>query len=176
MKPYTIIPHSVITSVMNSEKIELGVRVFIAVLYLTGCRISEACLILASDLRRKDSSIVIRGLKDGYERAVPVPPSLFLLLEEYWKRYNRPFDKGAKLFPCAVGSWRMWCAEAFRQVGVKMTPHALRHSRATYLMNSGAPVPLVQGFLGHKSILSTAVYTHYALEPMRSYLEGRPSS
>lgn len=170
----------------DAERISaLRDRALVELLYATGARISEVC---GLDLDGIDPSRrVIRVLgKGNKERSIPygVPASRAL---DAWLQHGRPKLAGAKspnaVFLGARGgrldqrvarsTIRALTASATGGEGV--SPHALRHTTATHLVEGGADLRLVQEFLGHASLSTTQVYTHVTPERLRnSYEQAHP--
>jgi integrase/recombinase XerD len=166
-------------------------RAILELLYATGMRISElASLSLASvDQRSKLCRVLGKGSK---ERIVPVGSFARRALSEWLAPPGRPHlvrpraarrDDLDALFLSARGRrmgrqaiWRVVHAHAVR-VGLadKVTPHVLRHSFATHLLDHGADVRVVQELLGHASITTTQVYTKVSQEHLvRAYAQAHP--
>jgi hypothetical protein len=110
--------------------------------------------------------IRIRDGKNGKDRNVMLSPSLLLVLREYW-RIERPgmdwlFPGQAPDKPISTNAIREVCKEAAKNAGIfkNTSLHTLRHSFATHLLEAGADIRLVQVLLGHRSLQTTALYTH----------------
>ena len=143
------------------------------VLYGAGLRISEA---LALELHDIDSERMVIGVRHGKgdrDRQVALSPVLLDALRVYWRSY-RPTTY---LFPgCAPdkplgNSVIQRAIKAARQragISKHATPHALRHSYATHLMEAGTDLRTIQILLGHHSLKTTAIYTHVATERVHS--------
>ena len=149
-------------------------RALLELLYATGARISEAIGCNLADLDRHDRLLLLRG-KGSRERVVPVGRQALVALEDWlvegrpryvpaqWKRRG----DSAALFLSNRGT-RLSRQAAFailqrraRAAGVQgqLSPHVLRHSCATHLLNHGADIRVVQELLGHASIATTQRYT-----------------
>lgn len=134
-------------------------------LYGAGLRISEALLLEARDIDSKRMLIHVRRGKGNRERYVMLSPLLLETMRDYY-RHERP--AGQYLFP-GQKAGRPLCAESVRevlgkaremsQIDKSVTPHILRHSFATHLMELGVNLRVIQYMLGHKSIRTTAHYT-----------------
>jgi site-specific recombinase XerD len=138
-------------------------------LYSTGMRRAELCKLKVEDIDSKRMILHIRQGKGGKDRDVPLSPVLLETLREYW-RWMRP---RTYLFPGTVNGRRadkpitskvIWeaCVEAARNAGIskRVSPHLLRHSFATHLMENGADLPTVQMLLGHTDLKPTSIYLH----------------
>ncbi len=141
-------------------------RVILMAAYGAGLRISEACALRAEDIDSQRKVIHVVDGKGAKERYTVLPDRLLLLLREYW-RQERP--TGCYLFPGKTPDEparprpvRRVLRDAVQRVGIRkrVTPHVLRHSFATFLLDAGENLRTIQFLLGHSSIRTTAVYTH----------------
>ena len=155
-------------ALINSAK-NLYHRAMLMTLYSTGMRRAELCKLKVEDIDSKRMILHIRQGKGGKDRDVPLSPILLETLREYW-RWMRP---RTYLFPGTVNSRRIdkpitskviWaaCVEAAKNAGItkRVSPHLLRHSFATHLMENGADLPTVQALLGHTDLKPTSIYLH----------------
>jgi integrase/recombinase XerD len=153
-------------------------RALLEVLYGTGARISEAVGLDVDDLDAVDGTVLLRG-KGGKERLVPVGSYALEAVDAYLVR-GRPelvaAGKGTPaLFLNARGgrlsrqsAWAV-LVRAAERAGVTrdVSPHTLRHSFATHLLDGGADVRVVQELLGHASVTTTQVYTLVTVDNLR---------
>lgn len=162
-------------------------RALLEVLYGTGARISEAVGLDVDDLDLEDGTALLRG-KGGKQRVVPVGSYARSALEDYL-RVARPGlvsatgTGGAALFLNARGgrlsrqsAWTV-LVRAARSAGVTadVSPHTLRHSFATHLLDGGADVRVVQELLGHASVTTTQIYTLVTVDRLREvYATAHP--
>ena len=161
-------------------------RALLEVLYGTGARISEAVGLDLDDLDLEEGPVLLRG-KGGKERMVPVGSYARQAVEAYVVR-GRPDLSGvgrgtAALFLNARGgrlsrqsAWAV-LAKAAERAGVtaEVSPHTLRHSFATHLLDGGADVRVVQELLGHASVTTTQVYTLVTVDSLREvYATAHP--
>jgi len=139
-------------------------------MYAGGLRISEACRLRPEHIDSQRMVIHLRAAKGGVDRYTMLSPRLLLALRDYW-RSNPPHN--GWLFPgkTAAGhlspdSVRTVFRKTLAQVGIRKTvsPHVLRHSFATHLLESGTDVTVIQALLGHASLRATQVYTHISVE------------
>jgi len=153
-----------------SGLIEPRYRLCFSLMYACGLRIGEAVAlpIRAIDASQRLLRIVGKGDK---ERAVPLPGSLLRPMRAFWKTHRHPewlFPSKTGLHPLAAKMARQAFGRAREIAGLdlRFTPHVLRHSYATRLIEKGTPLPVVQTVLGHGSIRSTQRYTHLT-DPLR---------
>jgi site-specific recombinase XerD len=141
-------------------------RVLLLAAYGAGLRISEACALRAEDIDSRRKVIHVVDGKGAKERYTVLPDRLLTLLREYW-RQERP--TGRYLFPgqtpdapASPDAVRRVLRRAVKQAGLRkrITPHMLRHSFATFLLEAGENLRTIQFLLGHSSIRTTALYTH----------------
>ena len=152
-------------------------------LYGTGARISEAVGLAVDDVGRGDGLIRLAG-KGGKQRIVPVGSFAAAAIEAYLVR-GRPSLAGSgrgtpALFLNARGgslsrqsAWAVLRAAATRAgLEGKVSPHTLRHSFATHLLDGGADVRVVQELLGHASVTTTQIYTLVTVDQLREVYAG----
>jgi integrase/recombinase XerD len=155
-------------------------RALLEVLYGTGARISEAVGLDVDDLDRVDATVVLHG-KGGKERLVPIGTYALAAVDAYLTRARpelssaRAPDRAGALFLNARGgrlsrqsAWTV-LAKAADRAGVTrdVSPHTLRHSFATHLLEGGADVRVVQELLGHASVTTTQIYTLVTVDNLR---------
>jgi integrase/recombinase XerC len=159
-------------------------RVVLELLYATGIRVSELCGLDVGSVDRGRRVVRVLG-KGAKERSVPYGQPAEAALDD-WLRHGRPAlvtgasgralllgARGGRLNPTTV---RSLVAGYARAAGVPATsPHGLRHSAATHLLEGGADLRSVQELLGHASLASTQIYTHVSIERLRSaYQQAHP--
>jgi len=155
-------------------------RALLEVLYGTGARISEAVGLDVDDLDRVESTVVLRG-KGGKERLVPIGSYAVAAVEAYLTRARPELatvgtsERAGALFLNARGgrlsrqsAWTVLVKAADRAgVTRDVSPHTLRHSFATHLLEGGADVRVVQELLGHASVTTTQIYTLVTVDNLR---------
>lgn len=161
-------------------------RALVELLYGTGVRISEAIGIDLDDLNIPDRSIVVTG-KGNKQRLVPLGDFAITAMEEYFVRGRPALNIKGKGTPAAFvnarGS-RLSRQSAYAVVSqaaikahldVEVSPHTLRHSYATHLLQGGADVRVVQELLGHASVTTTQIYTAVTADTLREvYATSHP--
>lgn len=161
-------------------------RALLELLYGTGARISEAVGLDVDDVDLETRSVLLRG-KGSKERVVPFGAHAQAALEAYLVRargvLSQPGVGGAALFLNARGgrlsrqsAWTVLVRAADRAgVTAEVSPHTLRHSFATHLLDGGADVRVVQELLGHASVTTTQVYTLVTVDSLREvYATAHP--
>jgi len=144
-------------------------RTLLMTLYGTGMRRAELAHLKVSDIDSQRMIVRVVAGKGGKDRDLPLSPALLEILREYW-RWRKP---RLYLFPTRTCRRRLdqpisdktvWiaCSEAARQAGIskRVTPHTLRHSWATHLLEAGTDLRTIQVLLGHGDLETTAQYLH----------------
>jgi len=172
------------------EPAALRDRALLEFLYGTGARVTEAVTCAVDDLDLADGTVLLRG-KGGHRRLVPVGSYARAALESYLVR-GRPAllaqrvggrREGHQVFRSARGGplTRQGAWEILRRVAARagldqtVSPHVLRHSFATHLLDGGADVRVVQELLGHASVTTTQIYTLVTVDRLREvYATSHP--
>jgi integrase/recombinase XerC len=160
-------------------------RAILELLYSSGLRRSELAALNVGDVDFVSGFVRVFG-KGSRERLVPVGAAALSCLREYLRQRGPAASRGeSPLFLNARGARLTDAGVAFllkgwlRRAGwlKSVTPHALRHSFATHLLNSGCDLRSVQEMLGHKSLATTQIYTHVSLEKLKEvYSRSHPKS
>lgn len=157
----------VAAGVPDADGLALRDHAILELLYAGGLRVSEICSLHVEDLQLDAGRAQVRG-KGDKERIVPLGRSAVESLERYLK-LGRPELEGStrqrSLFLSVRGKplTRQWVWEMVRSTNHHASPHKLRHSCATHMVEHGADLRSVQTLLGHADIATTQVYTHVAL-------------
>jgi len=138
-------------------------------LYATGVRRAELSRLKVEDIDSQRMIVHIRQGKGNRDRDVPLTPKLLKTLREYWQ-WMKP---RTYLFPGMVNNWRadkpltpkcVWSAvqDAAKRAGItkRVSPHTLRHSWATHLLENGTDLRTIQMLMGHADLRATSVYLH----------------
>ena len=145
----------------------LKMRVALTTAYATGLRVSEVVNLKIGDIDSRRMVIHVHHGKGAKDRIVMLSPQLLEILRAYWRR-ARPFDwlfpGRDRIRPIGAGSLHGVCKVATEVSGLakKVTPHTLRHSFATHLLESGVDIRIIQVLLGHNHLSTTARYTQVA--------------
>ncbi len=155
------------------EKATVEEKLLVSMLYGLGLRISELASLKLEDIKSEWVQAYGKGNK---VRELPLLPSIRDLLEVYLaqaqpKKYL--FEKGNA--PLNAAQLRYKLTKLFKASGIKATPHQLRHSFATHLLNHGARIADVSELLGHETMATTQVYTKLgSVKKMQEYMKAHP--
>ena len=160
-------------------------RMIVTLLYATGMRRAEAVNLKVQDYDRSRKLFRITG-KGAKVREIPVIPFLSEKIELYLQTRKSSYpnclsnsffltDKGAPLYLSFVNIVVKRELAALKGFGGKKSPHLLRHSLATHLLNAGADLNSIKEVLGHSSLAATQVYTHNSFEQLKKiYITAHP--
>jgi integrase/recombinase XerD len=158
-------------------------RALLEVLYSTGARISEAVGLDVDDVDTTSRSVLLRG-KGGKQRLVPIGRPAVAALETYLVRGRPDLARRGKGTPAIFlnarggrlsrqSAWQV-LQDAAEHAGITaaVSPHTMRHSFATHLLEGGADVRVVQELLGHSSVTTTQIYTLVTVNALREVWAG----
>jgi integrase/recombinase XerD len=148
-------------------------RVCLSIIYACGLRLLEGVQLKVSQIDSVRMQLRIQGGKGNKDRYVPLPPRALSLLRDHWRSHRNPVflfpspgSSGYEHPTATVPMDESGVQKAFRRaiaaVGLSKpaSVHTLRHSWATHLLESGVNVRLIQVWMGHSSLTTTAIYTH----------------
>jgi site-specific recombinase XerD len=154
-------------------------RCLLLLLYSGGLRISEVINLKLSDVQSQRNLLLVRGAKGRKDRTTLLSCKLLEELRQYFLIYKPKLwlFEGQEGGPYSVDSIRKVFRQALKKAGLKReaTPHTLRHSFATHLLEQGTDLRYIQALLGHTSSKTTEIYTHvtqHGLEKIISPLDG----
>jgi len=162
----------------TDEKSPQGLRdrAMLEVLYGSGLRVSELVSLKPPDLNLGDGFLICHG-KGGKERIVPLGRAACGFVERYLREVRPRFESGPSPFLFLTrrgqgftrqGFWKLIKQYAGKAgLAAKISPHILRHSFATHLLERGADLRSVQLMLGHSQITTTQIYTHVSRDRLR---------
>jgi integrase/recombinase XerD len=158
-------------------------RALLELLYSTGARISEAVGLDVDDIDTQARSVLLRG-KGGKQRLVPIGRPAVSALDAYFVRGRPDLARRGRGTPAIFlnarggrlsrqSAWQV-LQDAAERAGItaKVSPHVLRHSFATHLLDGGADVRVVQELLGHASVTPTQIYTMVTVNALREVWAG----
>lgn len=149
-------------------------KALIELFYNTGIRLSELKGLRETDVNFYENTIRVLG-KRSKERILPVGNSLILLMREFIKKKQEEgiksdfllvTDRGKELYPMFIYR-KIKTYLSIVTTQSKRSPHVLRHTFATHLLNKGADLNAVKDLLGHTSLAATQVYTHNSIEKLK---------
>ncbi len=152
--------------------------------YSCGLRVSELCGLEAADIDWNEGIVRVRG-KGRKERLVPIGDTALKAIEHYWSLLKQPPAGQSPVFlsetqrPSPVSAVmlarRLKKYLALAGLDPSLTPHKLRHSYATHMLDAGADLRSVQELLGHAHLVTTQVYTHVSTERLKkAYDKAHP--
>jgi integrase/recombinase XerC len=160
-------------------------KLVLELLYGTGIRLSELLGLKPTDINRFDRTITVLGKRNKH-RIIPMTPLLFALIEQYEAQKMLFFDgkadtktlivsdKGVAAYPVLIQRLVNKYLALVTTLE-KRSPHVLRHTFATHLLNRGADLNAIKDLLGHSSLAATQIYTHTSLEQLkRTYDQAHP--
>lgn len=160
-------------------------RLILELFYATGIRLSELLGIKKLDVDFFNSNIKVLG-KRNKERIIPFGSNLHDLLTSYMEYYEKTIvpdinnyyifvaANGKKLYPKAIYRIVRKYLDMVTTID-KRSPHVIRHTFATHLLNNGADLNAIKEILGHSSLAATQVYTHNSMEQLKSiYKQAHP--
>ena len=139
------------------EEATLQEKLIVVFIYSFGLRISELASLKLTNIKSEWISVIGKGNK---QREIPSNEIAYNLYKEYQEMFNPEvylFEKNGK--PMSVRQLQYRVEKAFKKIGIKATPHQLRHSFATDLLNDGARINDISELLGHSSLKATGIYT-----------------
>ena len=163
----------------------LNARMLITIFYSTGMRLGELITLKEKQIDFSRSQIKVLG-KGNKERIIPVSREVVKIIQNYQQLKRKDFEhtdnvllvteKGKKIYPKYA---YLLVNKILGETSTldKKSPHVLRHTFATHLMNNGADLNAVKELLGHSSLASTQVYTHNTIEKLKNvYKKAHPKA
>ncbi len=161
-------------------------RLIIELFYSTGMRLSELVNLKNDSVNLQNSTIKVLG-KGNKERLIPFHKEIMIVLKEYMAARDKKYpalshdflfvtDKGDRIYPRLVYRIINHYLQIFTTVD-KKSPHVLRHTFATHLLNHGAEINAIKELLGHANLSATQVYTHNTIEKLKNiYKQAHPKA
>ena len=167
----------------EAEKNPILVKVIFELLYGCALRVSELCSINSSDVNLKSGVLKVKG-KGNKERIVPIGSQSAKIINEYFSWRKSVSDgnaflinnEGQRIYPRFVHRLVQKYLSKVTDVK-KKSPHVLRHTAATHMLDRGADICAVKEILGHENLSTTQIYTHVSIERLKStYKKAHPKS
>ncbi|QOI96861.1 MAG: tyrosine-type recombinase/integrase [Flammeovirgaceae bacterium] len=161
-------------------------KLILELFYATGMRLSELITLKESQVDLRNGTVKVLG-KRNKERVIPFPAPITPLIKTYQQIRNKEValkkhgflfvtDKGEPCYPMMVYRIVKEYLDA-NSTADKRSPHVLRHTYATHLLNKGAEINAVKDLLGHSSLAATQVYTHNSIEKLKkAYDQAHPKA
>jgi len=181
--PYGRRPKRVPRVLSQAEVLELlqcipsrKIRMVLTTIYATGMRIDEALHLSVRDIDSRQMTILVARGKGNKQRLVPLSRPFLAELRDWWLVHRNPhwlFPGDKPDCPLGASSAQKACQLAVTQAGLKRggTPHTLRHTFATELLEAGVNLLTIQKLLGHSSLSTTLLYTHVRRDHLQSVAE-----
>jgi integrase/recombinase XerD len=158
-------------------------RAILEVFYATGIRASELAHLQIRDINVESRSVFIAGGKGAKDRVCLLGQPAVNALRDYLRNARHIIENGRPSQRLFVGQQRggltrqrifQIVTDAGTRTGIAVSPHVLRHSAATHMVEHGADLRTVQSLLGHADISTTQVYTHVSLEHLKGEYRKHP--
>jgi len=160
-------------------------RTILEVMYRAGLRLSEVLKLTAADIRWETGLLEIRQAKNEKDRTVPVDSETIAWLRAWLEKRPKVKGEGSRLFFSTLKGKKLsgrYVEAMVKRLAVKalgeergkaVTPHVLRHTYATTLLNGGFTIREVQELLGHSSVSTTQIYTHVRPQDLVAKIQNR---
>ncbi len=165
-------------SIEIKDHISARNRLMIELMYATGIRVSELVTLISSNVNVKMEFIEVHG-KGNKQRYVPITKYVAKMFDTYFKEYRIHFKNEHIIKECFISETgkkldRFAINRILKKIihesslSIECTPHTLRHSFATHMLENSADLRSIQELLGHSDIATTTIYTHISNEKIKS--------
>ena len=176
----TVLTRAEVFELLNAET-DLKYKSMYTLMYSSGLRLSEVIHLHYEDISRKTMLIHVRKSKSRQDRYVILSKAALATLTEYWQKCGKPTGilfpsrwTGDYLSPSSVEQKLRDCVKK-TSITKRVTPHSLRHTFATAMLNNDAELEAVKQLLGHESLATTEIYTHTSFEELKKvYKQAHP--
>ncbi|MGV3558152.1 tyrosine-type recombinase/integrase [Larkinella arboricola] len=162
-------------------------KLVLELLYGTGIRLAELVGLKMADVNLYEKTILVLGKRNKH-RIIPVPNPLFTLIQQYQQARETEFglqadpvylilsDQGVRAYPVLIQRIVKRYLDLVTTLE-KKSPHVLRHTYATHLLNRGADLNAIKDLLGHSSLAATQIYTHTTIDKLKkAYNQAHPKA
>lgn len=165
----------------NQDFATIRDHLILYLLYGTGMRLAELISLQKSHINQAQGTLRVLG-KRNKERIIPIPSFLLQLIQQYLTLcpFDSPYlivdNKGKPVYPMMV---QRLVKKQLGEISTleKLSPHVLRHTYATHLLNNGADLNAIKELLGHANLAATQVYTHNSMEKIKEiYAQAHPKA
>jgi integrase/recombinase XerC len=160
-------------------------KIIVELFYATGMRLSELCALKTTSIDTINGLVKVIG-KGNKERLIPLPPQILTKINNYINIKNSQFNENQELLFLTSKGQKIYHKLIYRKINSylslvttlqKKSPHILRHTFATHMVNEGAELNAVKELLGHSSLAATQVYTHNTIQKLKNvHKQAHPKS
>jgi integrase/recombinase XerC len=160
-------------------------KIIVELVYATGMRLSELCALKTTSIDTINGLVKVIG-KGNKERLIPLPPQILTKINNYINIKNSQFNENQELLFLTSKGQKIYHKLIYRKINSylslvttlqKKSPHILRHTFATHMVNEGAELNAVKELLGHSSLAATQVYTHNTIQKLKNvHKQAHPKS
>jgi integrase/recombinase XerC len=170
-----------LNSIFTNDFAGLRDRLIIELLYQTGIRLSECIELKESNVSKKEIKVLGKRNK---ERIIPITENVTKLIDQYLDEKQRSFEEGSLFLLVTDKGRKLYPKFVYRLVNKylsyltslkKKSPHVLRHTFATHMLNNGAGLESIKEILGHANLSATQIYTHNSFKQINAeYAQAHP--
>lgn len=142
-------------------------RLILKLIYASGLRVSEVVAIKRTDLELEESHGWVRDGKGGKDRLFIFPETLAKEIKKYLKKHDSEYVFPGRNGQMTTRNIQKIIQNATKKASKQLTPHKLRHSFATHLLDQGVDLRVIQELLGHSNLQTTQIYTHVTKQKLK---------